>query len=69
MNTKEQYALDFTKWKDDNFLLNKDSLYYPFKTFSEYYDITLLISFKKQESYTLPELLELYTDVWLRKKR
>ena len=51
-------VLEFTEWKDDNFLMYRDKTYYS-KTSSPYFDITKYTSKEKPTKYyTLKELFE-----------
>ena len=50
--------LDFSKWKDDNFLMYKDNSYYA-KTSSSYFDTLKYIGKEKPTKYySLVELLK-----------
>jgi hypothetical protein len=54
------YVIEFTEWKDDNFLMYRDKTYYT-KTSSPYFDVTKYIGKEKPTKYyTLKELLEIF---------
>lgn len=56
----DDYVIEFTEWKDDNFLMYRDKTYYT-KTSSPYFDVTKYIGKEKPTKYyTLKELLEIF---------
>lgn len=56
----EDFATNFTQWKDDNFHKYKDGRYYA-NTSSRYFDITKYVGKEKATTYyTLEELMNLY---------
>ena len=58
----EDFAIDFTKWKDDNFHRYRDERYYA-STSSSYFDITKYVGKEKATKYyTLKELMNLYKE-------
>jgi hypothetical protein len=62
MEIAEDFAIDFTKWKDDNFHRYRDERYYA-STSSSYFDITKYVGKEKATKYyTLKELMNLYKE-------
>ena len=56
----EDFATNFTKWKDDNFHKYRDNMYYA-STSSRYFDITKYVGKEKATTYyTLEALMNLY---------
>lgn len=56
----EQFTIEFTQWKDDNFLMYGDKTYYA-KTSSQYFDVTKYVGKEKPTKYySLKELLQIY---------
>ncbi len=58
--TLKKKNIEFTQWKDSNFLLYADGTYYT-KTSSKYFDITKYIGkHKPTKYYTINQLVQLY---------
>lgn len=56
----EDGVLEFTEWKDENFLMYRDKTYYA-KTSSPYFDVTKYVGKEKPtKHYTSKELLEIF---------
>jgi len=56
----DNYVVEFSEWKDDNFLMYGDKTYYA-KTSSNYFDITKHTGKEKPTKYySLAELLKFY---------
>ena len=57
---QDEFAIEFTEWKDDNFSMYGDKTYYA-KTSSQYFDITKYAGKEKPTKYYITkELLEIY---------
>ena len=57
---RDDFAINFADWKDNNFLVYKDKTNYA-KTSSQYFDVTKYVGKEKPTKYyTTKELLELY---------
>jgi hypothetical protein len=60
IDTTHQFTIDFTQWKDSNFVLYADGTYYT-KTSSKYFDITKYVGkHKPTKYYTINQLVQLY---------
>jgi hypothetical protein len=56
----EDFVIQFTEWKDNNFSMYKDKTYYA-NTSSQYFDITKYVGKEKPTKYyTAKELLEIF---------
>ncbi len=57
---QDEFSIEFTRWKDNNFLMYEDKKYYS-KTSSTYFDIAKYVGKEKPTKYyTTKELLQMF---------
>lgn len=60
---QDNFITEFISWKEENFNLYKDGLYYPKKFGSKYFNILKVIDFKRQEPYSMERLLNEFREI------